>query len=71
MSSCAVHLEAAASLATYSFLNAYRRFIGCRGPVRQLRSDQGTNFVSASNELKVALSEMNKDVVKREMAKNH
>ena len=71
MSSHAVHLETAASLTTDSFLNAYRRFIGRRGPVRQLRSDQGTNFVGASNELKAALSEMNQDVVKREMAKNH
>ena len=38
--------------------------------MRQLRSDQGTNFVGASNKLKVALSEINQDTVKREMAKN-
>ena len=38
--------------------------------MRQLRSDQGTNFVGASNELKIALSEMNQDTVKKEMAKN-
>lgn len=69
MSSRAVHLETAASLTTDSFLSAYRRFIGRRGPVRQLRSDQGTNFVGASNELKVALSEMNQDTLKKEMAR--
>ena len=69
MSSCAVHLETAASLTADSFLSAYRRFIGRRGPVRQLRSDQGTNFVGASNELKAALSEMNQDTLKKEMAR--
>ena len=36
MLSHAVHLETAASLTTDSFLNAYHRFIGRRGPVRQL-----------------------------------
>ena len=69
MSSRAVHLETAASLTADSFLSAYRRFIGRRGPVRQLRSDQGTNFVGASNELKAALSEMNQDTLKKEMAR--
>ena len=70
MSSRAIHLETAVSLTMDSFLNAYRCFFGRRGPVRQLRLDQGTNFVGASNELKVALSEINQDMVKREMAKN-
>ena len=65
----AVHLETAATLTKDSFLSAYRCFIGRRGPVRQLRSDQGTNFVGASNELKEALSEMNQDTLKKEMAR--
>ena len=33
------------------------------GAVRQIRSDQGTNFVGASNELTKALKEMDKDTV--------
>ena len=70
MASRAIHLETATSLTTDSFLNAYRRFIGRRGPVRQVRSDQGTNFVGAKGELQAALAEMNQDTVKREMAKN-
>ncbi|KAK3747383.1 hypothetical protein QZH41_002638 [Actinostola sp. cb2023] len=35
-----------------------RRFLARRGPVRQIRCDQGTNFVGARNELKAALTEM-------------
>lgn len=47
MSSRAIHLETANYLSTDSFINAYRRFIGRRGPVIQLRSAQGTNFIGA------------------------
>jgi len=39
MASRAVHLEVANSLRADSFINAYRRFVGRRGPVRQIRSD--------------------------------
>jgi len=38
----AIHLEVVESMDTDSFLNAYLRFVGRRGPVRQLRSDRGT-----------------------------
>jgi len=69
MSSRAVHFETAASLTTDSSLNAFRRFIGRRGPVRQPRSDQGTNFIGASNGLKAALSELNQDTLKKEIAR--
>ena len=55
LASRTVHLEVASSLSTDSFLNAYRRFVGRRGPVRQLQSDQGTNFVGAKSELQQAL----------------
>ena len=47
MASRAIHLETSNSLDTDSFINALRRFISRRGPIRQLRSDQGTNFVGA------------------------
>ena len=47
------------SMTTDSFLNALRRFISRRGKVRELRSDQGTNFVGAKNELAAALKELN------------
>ena len=45
----------AEALSTSSFINALSRFLNRRGPVRQLRCGQGTNFVGAKNELKAAL----------------
>ena len=70
MSSRAIHLETAASLDTDSFINALRRFLSRRGPVRQLRSDNGTNFVAARRELKEALQEMNESRIKEELLKS-
>ena len=55
LSSRAVHLESANSLETDSFLNALRRFIARRGPVRVLRSDHGTNLTGAEAELRQAV----------------
>ena len=67
----AIHLETAISLDTSSFLNAYRRFVGRRGPVRQLRSDRGTNFVGCRTELQAALSEMNQETVRQKLLKEN
>ena len=58
MASRAVHLEVADTLETDSFINALRRFVCRRGPIRKLRSDQGINFVGASTKLKTALQEL-------------
>ena len=70
MGSRSVHLETANSLDSSSFINALSRFMSRRGAVRQLRSDQGTNFVGAQNELKAALSEMNQDHVQEYLLRN-
>lgn len=61
----AVHVETSNSLDTDSFINCLRRFIAIRGPIRQLRSDRGTNFVGAENELKNALNELDNDRIRR------
>ena len=64
MASRAIHLETASSLTKDSFLNAYCRFVCCRDLVQQLRSDQGTNFAGAKNELEAALH-VNQDKIRK------
>ena len=59
----AIRLEIANSLDTDSFINALRRFLCLRGPIRQLRSDRGTNFIGAENELQRAVSEMDEQQI--------
>jgi hypothetical protein len=54
-----------------SFLNAYRRFVCRRGPVRQLRSDNGSNFVCARNELQKAFAEMDDKIIQQELLKDN
>ena len=53
-----------------SFLSAYRRFIGRRGPVRQLRCDQGTNFVGAKPEYERNREIVNNDKIRQELMKD-
>ncbi|KAK7893312.1 hypothetical protein WMY93_022464 [Mugilogobius chulae] len=53
MSTRAIHIEVVESLSTSSFINALRRFFSLRGPAKKLRSDRGTNFIGAYNELKL------------------
>lgn len=48
----AIHLEAVSDLSTASFLAAFSRFVGRRGCPSKIYSDNGTNFVGASRELK-------------------
>ena len=60
MYSRAVHIEVLETLTTSSLINALRRFFAFRGPAKILRSDQGTNFIGAANELKLIAE--NKDV---------
>ena len=59
MASRSIHLE-----------NALSRFLNRRGPVRQLRCDQGTNFVGARNELRAALKEMDQERIHEYLLQN-
>lgn len=45
----AVHLELVTSLSTEEFLEAFRRFIACRGRPSIVCSDNGKNFVGFAN----------------------
>ena len=67
LASRAIHLETSTSLETDAFINALCRFICRRGPIRQLRSDQGTNFVRAKHELRAALAELDHERIKAEL----
>ena len=51
MASRAVHIELLDDLSADVFLNALRTVVAIRGAIRQIRCDQGTNFVGAMNEL--------------------
>uniref|UniRef100_A0A182VSG3 Integrase catalytic domain-containing protein n=1 Tax=Anopheles minimus TaxID=112268 RepID=A0A182VSG3_9DIPT len=55
----AVHLEVAYQLSTNSFIMAVRRFVSRRGSPAQIFSDNATNFVGASNELKREIAAIN------------
>lgn len=51
LSTRAAHVELIPDLSTDAFLNALKRFLGRRGPVEKLFSDNGTNFVGARSYL--------------------
>ncbi|XP_065084349.1 uncharacterized protein LOC135706631 [Ochlerotatus camptorhynchus] len=51
MTTKAVHLEAVSDLSTDAFLASLKRFLGRRGMIQQLHSDNATNFRGANNEL--------------------
>ena len=52
LSTKAIHLELVSELSTAAFLSAFKRFIARRGMPETIYSDNGKNFVGASNELK-------------------
>ena len=60
----AIHLEKINNMDTDSFILALRRFLGRRGPVRHIRSDNGGNFVGADNEMVKAMKEIDQGKVK-------
>ena len=70
MASRGVHLETANSSSTSSFINALSRFLNRRGPVRQLRCDQGTYFVGAQNELKANLEQLDQNRLQEYLVEN-
>ena len=70
LASRAVHIETADTLETDSFINALRRFIARRGPVREIKSDRGTNIVGAERELKKALDELDHSAIQGSLCRD-
>lgn len=63
----AVHLELVSDLSTEAFINALRRFIARRGKVSHMYSDNATNFVGASRELKELYALLDSEEAKSEI----
>lgn len=49
MATRAIHLELVSRLSSEKFLEAFRRFVGRRGHVKEMFSDNGKNFVGAKS----------------------
>ncbi|XP_062538392.1 uncharacterized protein LOC134206680 [Armigeres subalbatus] len=58
----AVHLEVVGSLSTEACKMAIRRFIARRGAPQEIYSDQGTNFIGASRELRDQIASINREI---------
>ena len=71
MSSRAVHLETLNSLTADAFINAYRRFVSRRGPIRKLFCDNATNFIGGEGYLAAALSEMDRGQIRKTLLKDN
>ena len=65
----AIHIEVVHSLSADSFLNAFVRFSATRGsPVREVWSDNATNFVAAQKELDPSVADFDENVFISSMA---
>ena len=53
LTSRAVHIELVEEMSSSSFINTFRRFLSIRGPVKLIRSDRGTNFIGAIDDLDI------------------
>ena len=71
MPSRVINIEEVHTMETDSFLQALRRIIARRGPIQEFRSDQGTNFVGAENELKRSFQGMGDERIKAELLKHN
>ena len=61
----AVYIDLAEDLSTDAFLKCLRRFACIRGWPKKIYSDNGTNLVGASNDLKKIVSELDFETIKQ------
>ena len=64
LSSRAIHIETVASINKDSFILCLRRFIGRRGNIRLLRSNNSINFVGVFSEFKKSFTEVDQQKIK-------
>ena len=60
----AVYIDVAVDYSTDAFLQVFRRFVSIRGYPRKIFSDNGTQLVGASNELKKAVSSLDQEKIR-------
>lgn len=48
-----MHIDVIEEMSSSSFINALRRFIAIRDQVMEFRSDRGTNFIGATDDLRI------------------
>lgn len=65
MCSRAIHVEMLDNLTTDAFINALCAFVAIHGNVRQLRCDQGTNFVGVKREFSSAMKDLDHEQLKK------
>ena len=71
LASRAVHLEASKDMSTDSCINFLRRFACRRGTIRTIRSDNGSNFLGAMNELQCKFAKFDHEKIARELSDYH
>ncbi|XP_055543605.1 uncharacterized protein LOC129729146 [Wyeomyia smithii] len=64
----AIHLELVTSLTTEGFLQALLRFVGRRGNVSDIYSDNGTNFIGAKRELQELFQLLKSQILQEKIA---
>ena len=69
MTTRAVHFKIAGSLKASSLLSAFFRFIQRRGPVKEMYSNRGTNFVLAERDLRNGIMHCNQQKIHDSMSK--
>lgn len=67
LTSRAVHIEVLENMTSSCFLNALRRFISLRGSVQTFRSDRGTNFVGAADEMRADVINVEDNSFRRDL----
>lgn len=71
MTTRGIHLELAADLSTDSCILCIRNFVNIRGVPIRIRSDNGTNFVGASRELRDHIAIFDHAEIQRELGVKH